>query len=128
MIDVRTIEASTLDPSFKGYPHRAPPCAVADIGRRGWNVMRGDLPFPVAVLKEAALRVMSFPAPAQTGLGQMPRLVMSPAARRHPPLDQARHKAASLAVNARAPVAQREPAAVAEVLKLCSRWNTSGVE
>ena len=55
MIDVRAIEASALDPSLKGYPHRAPPCAVRDIGRQGWNVMRGDLPFPVAVLKEAAL-------------------------------------------------------------------------
>ncbi len=55
MIDVRAIDASTLDASFKGYPHRAPPCAVRDIGRQGWNVMRGDLPFPVAVLKESAL-------------------------------------------------------------------------
>ena len=55
MIDVRAIEASTLDQSLKGYPHRAPPCAVRDIGRQGWNVLRGDLPFPVAVLKEAAL-------------------------------------------------------------------------
>ncbi len=55
MIDVRAIEASTLDPSLKGYPHRAAPCAVRDIGQQGWNVMRGDLPFPVAVLKESAL-------------------------------------------------------------------------
>ena len=55
MIDVGPIEASTLDSSLKGYPHRAAPCAVIDIGRRGWNVMRGDLPFPVAVLKESAL-------------------------------------------------------------------------
>ena len=55
MIDLRAIEASTLDPSLKGYPHRAPPCAVRDIGRLGWNVLRGDLPFPVAVLKESAL-------------------------------------------------------------------------
>ena len=55
MIDVRAIEASTLDQRLKGYPHRAPPCAVRDIGRQGWNVLRGDLPFPVAVLKEAAL-------------------------------------------------------------------------
>ena len=55
MIDVRAIEASMLDSSLKGYPHRAPPCAVGDIGRQGWNVMRGDLPFPVAVLKESAL-------------------------------------------------------------------------
>ena len=55
MNDVRAIEDSTLDCSLKGYPHRASPCAVRDIGRQGWNVMRGDLPFPVAVLKEAAL-------------------------------------------------------------------------
>jgi D-serine dehydratase len=55
MIDVRAIEASKLDHNLKGYPHRAAPCAVRDIGRQGWNVMRGDLPFPVAVLKEAAL-------------------------------------------------------------------------
>jgi D-serine dehydratase len=55
MIDIRAIEASTLDSGLKGYPHRAPPCAVQDIGRQGWNVMRGDLPFPVAVLKESAL-------------------------------------------------------------------------
>ena len=55
MIDLRAIEASTLDSSLKGYPHRAPPCAVRDIGRQGWNVMRGDLPFPVAALKESAL-------------------------------------------------------------------------
>ncbi|MET0917324.1 MAG: amino acid deaminase [Burkholderiales bacterium] len=55
MIDLRAIDASTLDSSLKGYPHRAPPCAVRDIGLQGWNVMRGDLPFPVAVLKELAL-------------------------------------------------------------------------
>ena len=55
MIDLRAIEASTLDPSLKGFPHRAPPCAVGDVGRQGWNAMRGDLPFPVAVLKESAL-------------------------------------------------------------------------
>jgi D-serine dehydratase len=55
MIDIGPIEASTLDSSLKGYPHMAPPCAVRDIGRQGWNVMRGDLPFPVALLKESAL-------------------------------------------------------------------------
>ena len=55
MIDVRAIEGSTLDSSFKGYPHGAPPCAVGDIAARRWNVMRGDLPFPVALLKQSAL-------------------------------------------------------------------------
>jgi D-serine dehydratase len=55
MIDLRPTEASMLDASFKAYPHRAPPCAVGDVGARGWNVIRGDLPFPVALLKESAL-------------------------------------------------------------------------
>jgi len=39
MMDLRRIEAFTLDASFKAYPHRASPCAVRDIGARGWNVM-----------------------------------------------------------------------------------------
>ena len=55
MIDIEAIEASILDAGLKGYPHRALPCAVKDIGRQRWNVLRGDLPFPVALLKESAL-------------------------------------------------------------------------
>src|SRR4029453_17969968 len=52
---VRPIDDSLLDATFKGYPHRAPPCAVRDIAARRWNVLRGDLPFPIALLKETAL-------------------------------------------------------------------------
>jgi D-serine dehydratase len=55
MIDIEAIEASALDADLKAYPHSAPPCAIKEIGRRGWNVLRGDLPFPVALLKESAL-------------------------------------------------------------------------
>ena len=55
MIDTRAVEASILDSSFKAYPHRAPPCAVRDVAARAWNVIRGDLPFPVALLKESAI-------------------------------------------------------------------------
>ena len=55
MIDIEAIEASALDAGLKAYPHRAPPCAIKDVGGRGWNVLRGDLPFPVALLKESAL-------------------------------------------------------------------------
>jgi len=54
-MDLRTIEGFMLDASLKAYPHRAPPCAVRDVAERGWNVMRGDLPFPVCALKETAL-------------------------------------------------------------------------
>lgn len=39
----------------KGVPPNAAPLRLGDIGRRGWNVLRGDLPLPVAVLRRAAL-------------------------------------------------------------------------
>lgn len=55
MLDLHTIESSLLDSRLKGYPHNAPACAVRDIGAHGWNVLRGDLPFPIAVLKQTAL-------------------------------------------------------------------------
>jgi D-serine dehydratase len=56
MLDLTTIESSLLDHDMKGYPHHAPATAIRDIGGRGWNVLRGDLPFPVAVLKQSALQ------------------------------------------------------------------------
>lgn len=55
MLDLTDIESSQLDSQLKGFPHDAAPCAVRDIGKRGWNVLRGDLPFPIAVLKRSAL-------------------------------------------------------------------------
>lgn len=44
-----------LDASCKGFPFTAPPCRVSDVGARGWNVLAGDLPLPLAVLKRSAL-------------------------------------------------------------------------
>ncbi|NEX64385.1 amino acid deaminase [Noviherbaspirillum galbum] len=55
MLDLHSIESSLLDKRLKGYPFDADPCAVRDIDARGWNVLRGDLPFPLAVLRESAL-------------------------------------------------------------------------
>ena len=54
-LDLTSIEQSLLGPELKGYPHDAPPCAVGRIGEAGWNVLRGDLPFPLALLKQSAL-------------------------------------------------------------------------
>lgn len=54
-LDLRTIEQFVLTPELKGYPHDAAPCPLVDIGGVGWNVQRGDLPFPVALLKQSAL-------------------------------------------------------------------------
>lgn len=49
------IDAWIVDDCVKGYPGGEQPRALGEIGQVGWNVLRGDLPFPVAVLKASAL-------------------------------------------------------------------------
>src|SRR5262245_6052188 len=49
------LDASTIDDTFKGFPPAAPAVKLGDIGKQGWNLLKGDLPFPVAVLKTSAL-------------------------------------------------------------------------
>lgn len=44
-----------LGPWLKGYPPDAAPVAPADIAARHWNVLRGDLPLPLAALDRDAL-------------------------------------------------------------------------
>ncbi|MGH6916557.1 MAG: alanine racemase, partial [Geminicoccaceae bacterium] len=39
----------------KGWPALAGALPLRDVGRRGWNLLREDLPLPVAVLKASAL-------------------------------------------------------------------------
>ena len=42
-------------PGTKGYPHDAPPLRRSAIAARGWNLLRGDLPLPLAVIRRDAL-------------------------------------------------------------------------
>lgn len=44
-----------LDASYKGFPPAAEPCPADAIADRGWNVLAGDLPLPLAVLCRSAL-------------------------------------------------------------------------
>jgi len=44
-----------LDHRCKSYPPAAAPCRAADIGGKGWSLLAGDLPFPLAVLRRSAL-------------------------------------------------------------------------
>lgn len=44
-----------LTPRLKGYPHTAAPMRCGEIARAGWNVLAGDLPLPVAVLRRTPL-------------------------------------------------------------------------
>ena len=44
-----------LQPPMKGLPHHSPALRTSDVGVQGWNVLAGDLPLPVALLKREAL-------------------------------------------------------------------------
>lgn len=44
-----------LDASFKGFPHLSPALHRSQIGAQGWNVLQGDLPLPLAVIKRSEL-------------------------------------------------------------------------
>jgi D-serine dehydratase len=46
--------SSPVDPTTKGWPAgRALP--LCEVGEQGWNLLRGDLPLPVALIKASAL-------------------------------------------------------------------------
>ncbi|MEP7217123.1 MAG: alanine racemase [Anaerolineaceae bacterium] len=45
-----------LDRSFKGFPHTSGPLRRSEIGARQWNVLKGDLPLPLAVVKQESMR------------------------------------------------------------------------
>jgi D-serine dehydratase len=47
--------STVLGPWLKGFPPDAAPLAPADIAARGWNLLAGDLPLPLAALDRDAL-------------------------------------------------------------------------
>ena len=51
----RALAQERLGPGTKGLPALAGEIALGDIGRQGWNLLGGDLPMPVAVLKDSAI-------------------------------------------------------------------------
>jgi D-serine deaminase-like pyridoxal phosphate-dependent protein len=44
-----------IGPGFKGFPHGHAPLRRSAVAQAGWNVLAGDLPLPVAVLKRDAV-------------------------------------------------------------------------
>ena len=44
-----------LDACIKGIPVAQAPLRLGDVAGRGWNLLKGDLPLPAAVIKRAAL-------------------------------------------------------------------------
>ena len=45
-----------IDSTFKGFPHSSPALRRSQIGAQGWNVLRGDLPLPLALIRRDVLQ------------------------------------------------------------------------
>ena len=54
-MNLAPILAETLDPATKGYPLSGPALPISAIGAQRWSVLNGDLPLPVAVIRDSAL-------------------------------------------------------------------------
>lgn len=58
-LDMTALDALPLDPSTKGLPYEASALTVGDVGKQGWNILRGDVPLPVAVIRDDLLTANS---------------------------------------------------------------------
>jgi D-serine dehydratase len=54
-IDLSPILGEVVDATTKGYPLAAAPMPLSAIGAQGWSVLDGDLPLPLAVIRDSAL-------------------------------------------------------------------------
>jgi D-serine dehydratase len=53
-LDLESIDNLMLDEMTKGLPPGST-LRLGDVGHQGWNLLRGDLPLPAAVIRESAL-------------------------------------------------------------------------
>jgi D-serine dehydratase len=72
-----------LDASWKGFPHHAAPLRRSAIAAQGWNVLRGDMPLPLAVIRQSALAgnlkwMQGFASEHGVGLAPHGKTTMSP--------------------------------------------------
>ncbi len=54
-MNLEYILASSVDATTKGMPALSNPIPLGAVGKQGWNILREDLPLPLAVLKVCAL-------------------------------------------------------------------------
>ena len=50
-LNLAPLDGLILDRSTKGLPFDAPVLRLSDVGDQGWNVLEGDLPMPVAIIR-----------------------------------------------------------------------------
>src|SRR5256885_10704869 len=55
MMNLDPILSETLDASTKGYPLSSPALPLSALGAQRWSVLAGDLPLPLAVIRDSAL-------------------------------------------------------------------------
>jgi D-serine dehydratase len=55
MMDLSELDRYRIDDCHKGIPGGTPSFALSNVGAHHWNLLREDLPLPLAVLKESAL-------------------------------------------------------------------------
>ena len=58
-LDLGPADSEMVDPLTKGFPQDAAPMRLDRIGAQGWNMLRGDLPFPLAVIRQDTLAANS---------------------------------------------------------------------
>jgi len=58
-LDIAALDALELDPSTKGLPYDAPRLTVGDVASQGWSLLDGDLPLPLAVIRQDILAANS---------------------------------------------------------------------
>jgi D-serine dehydratase len=51
-LDIAALDAQPVDPLTKGLPFNAPAMRLGDVGAQDWNVLEGDVPMPVAVIRQ----------------------------------------------------------------------------
>lgn len=56
MTTLQDILDPQIDHSFKGFPHTSPPLRRSQIAAQNWRVLDGDLPLPLALVKQQALQ------------------------------------------------------------------------
>ncbi|MHB1201204.1 MAG: amino acid deaminase [Polaromonas sp.] len=56
MTTLQDILDPQIDRSFKGFPHTSPPLRRSQIAAQNWRVLDGDLPLPLALVKQQALQ------------------------------------------------------------------------
>ena len=69
-LSLRAIEDQRLDGLVKGLPPGAS-LRLGDVGKQGWSVLAGDMPMPLAVIRESVLKANSAWMSAFTGANDL---------------------------------------------------------